>query len=168
MRAVLSKLLTGARTSGLYRRLLNLVLLWKIPFNGPHKPRVLRISDDAVEVLLPFRRSNRNHLGGLHACALATAGEMAAGLRLQTALDSGKFRLIMQAMAVEYVYQGRSDVIARCALSASEIDTRVLQPLASAESVTIEMESVVRNLEDRHICTVRTTWQVKVWAKVKS
>jgi acyl-coenzyme A thioesterase PaaI-like protein len=167
MHSAFSKLFEKARSSGFFRWLLNFLLLRKIPFNKAHKPRISLITDDAVEVVLPFRRSNFNHLGGMHACALAMVGEMAAGLRLQSALNSGSYRLIMKTMSVEYVHQGRSDVIARCELSALQIAQQVLQPLANADSVMIDLDTIVRDPNGRHICTVKTTWQIKSWSKVK-
>ena len=53
---------------------LNKVLALGIPFNAPHGFKIKEINDDAVIITLPNRKLNHNHLGGIHACAMATVG----------------------------------------------------------------------------------------------
>jgi hypothetical protein len=66
--------------------LLSWVFRRVIPFNAPHGIRIASVTNGpdstAVEVLLPWRRRNRNHIDTVHACALATAAEFATGLGL--------------------------------------------------------------------------------------
>ena len=72
----LPTLLTKARSSGFTRWWLNHALSWLIPFNRPHGFKVNPLPEGGIRVSIPNWRVNRNHIKGIHACALATAAEM--------------------------------------------------------------------------------------------
>ncbi|MDQ3101069.1 MAG: DUF4442 domain-containing protein, partial [Bacteroidota bacterium] len=90
--------LKKARHSAISRWWLNMLLQWSIPFNAPHGFRVVPLIEGGMRVDIPFWRVNRNHIRGIHACALATAAEMCSGLSLLEHLDPGKYRLIMRSL----------------------------------------------------------------------
>ena len=94
-----------AKSSGFYRWLLNVVFDRMVPFNKPHRFRILEIGDHHVKTYLPYRRRNLNHVNGLHACALATLTELSSGFLLAARLDPKKFRLILKRLEVDYLYQ---------------------------------------------------------------
>ena len=87
-----------AKHSSFFLFLLNLILGYSIPFNKPHRIRVTAVHDNGVSVRLPYRRKNRNHLKGIHACALATAAEYASGLSLLLVFGT-EYRLIMKNLS---------------------------------------------------------------------
>ena len=97
----------SAYTSATGRRKLGFLLRKGIPFNGPHKFKVDEIKPGFVACTAPFIRKNKNHLGGIHACCLATVSELSCGIALLSCLDAKKYRLIMQNMEVSYHYQPR-------------------------------------------------------------
>ena len=76
------KYVNAAKNSkfGLFK--LNLGLGYVIPFNRPHKIKILEIKDDSVKTIIPYRRKNFNHIKGLHACGMATAAEFSSGFML--------------------------------------------------------------------------------------
>lgn len=91
---------------------LNLVALDKvlrlgIPFNAPHGFAIRNISPDEVKVSLPNRKLNHNHIGGIHACAMATVGEYCAGLSLLSRFGISKYRLIMSELCHVHVARPR-------------------------------------------------------------
>ncbi|MCC7503423.1 MAG: DUF4442 domain-containing protein, partial [Flavobacteriales bacterium] len=75
----LPEMLSNARTSGLSRAWLNFILPWMIPFNRPHGFKVVPLPEGGISVYIPYWRINRNHIKGIHACAMATAAEMCSG-----------------------------------------------------------------------------------------
>ena len=91
-----------------------------IPFNRPHRLTVQSLSDERCEVALPFRRRNLNHVGTMHACALATAAEYASGLCVLSAFGVGHVRLVMANMQISYsdaatrVVSPRRSFLPRC------------------------------------------------------
>ncbi|MCS6975292.1 MAG: DUF4442 domain-containing protein, partial [Cyclobacteriaceae bacterium] len=101
------KILLRARQSSFWRAILNLLLNRLIPFNRPHGFTIEKLGDNFLQIRLPYRRSNFNHIKGLHACALATLAEFTTGFMLVQKLDARKYRLIMKKLEMMYHFQGK-------------------------------------------------------------
>ncbi len=160
--------IAAARRSPFRLWVLNRMLWTGIPFNAPHRLKVVKLEDDAIHISIPFKRNNLNHLRSLHACVMATASEYASGLTLLQKADAGKYRLIMQKMEVEYHAQGRKAAVAVARISADEVERAILLPLQSADSVVYPSKAEVHDLDGRHLCTATVYWQLKLWDKVRS
>jgi acyl-coenzyme A thioesterase PaaI-like protein len=158
-------LLAKARNSKFYLWLLNLVLNRTIPFNGPHGIRILAINSTEVSTLLPFWRINKNHIGGMHACALATAAEFTSGIALINALGSKNYRLIMQSMQVKYHMQGKKNCIINYKVEAKDLIDRIAE--AENESMFETCVVQVHNESQQLVCTAEIRWQIKAWSRVK-
>lgn len=163
-----NELLNKAKKSSFYLWLLNRLLWRMIPFNGPHKLLILAVSDNQLNIMLPYRKANLNHIKGLHACALATLCEYTCGLQLMNVLDASAYRIILQKLEIEYVYQAKSAVIASFSLSKSQAEDLILKPLLLVDSVVHTFDLTVTDSSARPICTAKITWQVKPWAKVRT
>ncbi len=157
-----------AKRSSFYRQLLNWSLDQMIPFNKPHKIRVLEIGDYHIKTLLPYRKKNFNHIKGLHACALATVSEFTTGFLLLSKLDAKKYRLIMQRLEMDYHYQGKMDAIASFSISEDWLKEFIYVPLLLQDAVIIVCEIKILDLKGNHLTTGKVHWQVKDWQKVKT
>ena len=157
-----------ARKSNFQLWILNTFIGKFIPFNGPHKFRIVEIMDDGFEIEMPYIKKNLNHLKGLHACGLATLSELTAGLTLIRKLDFKEYRLIMQELKMDYYYQAKMPVRARYELSNDFIQSTVKGPLENEDSVFVELKTEVYDKEKNHICTATTKWQMKKWTSVKT
>lgn len=164
----LPHLLSKARMSGAWRWRLNFLLPWAIPFNRPHGFKVVPLLAGGISVRIPYRRVNRNHINGIHACAIATASEMCSGLSVMEKLDPKQYRLIMRTLHMEYHYQAKQPAWAKCVPSAEEIAERVVRPLASEDSVDYTSTVEVHDESGNHLATAIVTWQVKEWSKVRT
>jgi acyl-coenzyme A thioesterase PaaI-like protein len=134
--------------------------LW-IPFNKPHRFRIGSLAEGAASVEAPPRRWNRNHLGTVHACALATIGEFAAGLALLGAFDPSAYRLIMSRLEVDYTRRAKGRILAAAAV---ELDALRAGLAASGVALSV-VESELRDGEGEVVARVRTQWQVKSWSQ---
>lgn len=157
-----------AKTSKTYLWLLNKVLARMIPFNLPHKFTILEISDTHIKTKLPYRRKNKNHLGGLHACALATLSEYTTGVLMLTGFSPKEYRLILKSLEVDYFYQGKMDAFATFRLTQDWIRENVLDPLKTEEAVISPCEVQIHDKQGNHLTTARVHWQIKPWTKVKT
>lgn len=164
----LPTLLTQARTSSFTRWWMNRALAWMIPFNRPHGFRVTPLIGGGIEVRIPNWRINRNHINGIHACAIATASEMCSGLSVMEQLDSKKYRIIMRSLHMAYHYQAKQPATARCVPAASEITEKVMDPLKDRDTVDYTSTVEVHDQSGNHLATGTVTWQVKEWAKVRT
>ena len=146
---------------------LDKLLRFAIPFNAPHGFKLKRINFEEVIIALPNRKLNHNHLGGIHACAMATVGEYCAGMSLLTSFGISKYRLILSELSVKYTYQGRTDLEGFC--SPTQIDVnKVSEGLASEGKYLQELKTIIRDLNGKEVAVVTTLWQLKDWEKVKT
>lgn len=164
----LNSLIDKARTSNIRLWLLNRLLYRVIPFNKPHKFEISSIGGDDVEIKLPFRRPNLNHIRGLHACALATLSEYTTGFMMIRKLDNKTYRIIMQRIEMDYHYQGKSAAFCKFELSEERVNREIIQPLKSSDSVVVICEPKIYDEHKNHLTTGKVYWQVKSWEKVRT
>jgi acyl-coenzyme A thioesterase PaaI-like protein len=164
----IEKLIADAGKSKFALWRLNFVLLRGIPFNKPHNLEVIGISGHETVVRYPYKRSNLNHIKGLHACGLATAAEYAAGLTLLAKLGASKYRFILESLEMKYHYQGKKDGIAKCTVDEERLRKEVIELLATDDVAYIKCEAKVYDVDGNHLSTGISTWQIKRWDKVKT
>lgn len=162
------KILQKAKTSSFYRAVLNLSLTRMIPFNKPHGFKIVEISDFKIKTLIPYRRSNFNHIRGLHACSLATISEFTTGFLLISNLDMKKYRLIMPRLEMDYHYQGKMDSYAQFSISQEWLNENIITPLKSQDAVIVPCEVKIHDAQGNHLTTGKIFWQIKSWDKVKT
>jgi hypothetical protein len=157
-----------AKTSSFYLRLLNWSLARMIPFNKPHGFKIVALDDYFLKTIIPYRKSNFNHIRGLHACALATISEFTTGFLLVSKLDAKKYRLIMQRLEMDYHYQGKMDAFAEFKISEDWLNDKIYSPLKSNDAVVVKCEIKISDGKGNHLTTGNVFWQIKDWNKVKT
>lgn len=148
-------------------KVLDKALSVAIPFNHPHKFKFRKISKQKVCIDIPFIRKNKNHLNGIHACAIATLGEFCAGMLLVSNLGLEQYRYIMSELNCKYTFQGKSNLQGE-----AEINTQLLKELLTSvsnkEKSNITIKTFVKDEEGNEVAEVTSTWQIKPWKKVKT
>ncbi len=163
-----AKLIEKAKQSGFYLTLLNWALYRMVPFNKPHGFRILEIADYRLKTIMPYKRRNFNHIRGLHACGLATISEFATGFLLLSSLDMKKYRMILQRLEVNYLYQGKMDATAEFTISKEWMEEKIIKPLQSQDTVVVPCEVKIHDIKGNHLTTGVVYWQFKEWAKVRT
>jgi len=102
--ATLSRLPAG-------RWLFTQVVKWTIPYTGSVNPRVELLEPGHARISITQRRRLEQHLGSIHAIALANVAEFASGAAMLTALPDG-WRGIVTKITLEYFKKARGTVIA--------------------------------------------------------
>jgi len=166
--ALLPSLLEKARVSPFWLWLVNQLLGWLIPFNRPHGFRILALEPERVRTGGSYRRRNRNHIAGIHACAIATVAEFSSGLMLLTKLDPARYRLIMAELQIEYLYQAKSAICAETALDALQLEQAIIAPLQSCGTLRTTLETLITDADDRLVAVATITWQIKRWDEVRT
>lgn len=131
-----------------------------IPFNRPHRLQVTKVSEEECVVVLPRRRRNLNHLGTMHACALATAAEYASGLTVLSVLGIGGTRLIMSNLNMTFVRRAESDCQAHAVMT-QEVRSELRSALRTDGRASFVLESQVKDVAGELVAKAEITWHVK-------
>jgi acyl-coenzyme A thioesterase PaaI-like protein len=154
------------RDDRLSRIALDNLMRLAIPFNAPHGFKFTKLAQDEVQISLPNFKLNHNHLGGMHACSIATLGEFCAGMTIVKQLGMSRYRLILAELSVKYHLQGRTALRGVARLEVARADA-LKQQLAQKEKVLFEHNTEIYNTHNEKIADVRTVWQIKDWKKVQ-
>lgn len=157
-----------ARHSSFWLAVLNMAMPFVVPFNRGHGIRIVQLENGRVMALLPYRKRNQNHIGGIHACAMATVAEYTSGFCLLNLLDAKTYRLIMKGFEIEFHYQGKMDAFAEYQLSEADLRTLVLEPLEQESKIELKCPVQVHDREGNHLATAEIIWQIKKWEAVKT
>jgi acyl-coenzyme A thioesterase PaaI-like protein len=118
--------LTGTKLLELWRRLSPLpggpwlfskLFGFGVPYSGSVRPRIRELTPGHAVVEIPDRRSNRNHLGSVHAIALMNLAEMTSGLAMLVGLPPS-VRGIVTTLSMTYHKKARGVIrgVARVAV----------------------------------------------------
>jgi len=91
----------------------------------------------------------RNHLGSIHAVALANLAEAASGLALVVGLPP-EARAILVRLSVDYLKKARGTLRSECDC----------EPVTSAEEREVELDSRIYDAAGDVVATGRARWRV--------
>lgn len=163
----LANLIQKAEHSKIHLWLLNRVMNHAVAFNKPHGFQISKITANHVETFAPYHKKNFNHVRGIHACAIATIGELAAGIILMYHFPPIEYRFIMSNMQIDYHYQAKKNITATACLSDDNKIT-IQHTLKASEKTLQPIITEVKDGDQTLIATVKTVWQIKLWDHVKT
>jgi acyl-coenzyme A thioesterase PaaI-like protein len=131
------------------KRLFSILLGRLVPYTGTVRPRVEELRPGYARVWMRDRRGVRQHLGSVHAIALANLAEVATGLAFNYALPADA-RSILKGISIEYHKKARGRVTA-------EANAPLLEDNQERE---IEMETSLRDEAGDVVATARARWMV--------
>jgi uncharacterized protein (TIGR00369 family) len=110
------------------------------PYSGSIGARVEELDPGWCRVALRDRRRVRNHLGSIHAMALANLAEMASGLAVLVGLPA-TVQGIVTGFSISYLKKARGPLIAEC--RAERLDVTAEQEYEAAVTISDAQGDVV-------------------------
>lgn len=93
----------------LHEPLLSRLFCSQVRFAGTAKVRIQQLRDDEVRMSLANHRPVRNHIGGVHAAAMALLAESASGCMVGMNLPDTKLPLI-KSLKIDYLRRASGDL----------------------------------------------------------
>ena len=120
-----------------------------VPYSGSVDPRIRHLEPGYARVEIPDRRSNRQHLGSVHAIALMNVAEMASGLAMMSGLPDG-IRGIVTHISIAYLKKARGTITAVSRVTVptvtSDQDFDVISECLDRDSIVVARATVTWRL----------------------
>lgn len=102
------------------RSALSMLLGRIVPFVGTAAMSIEEMSEQRVAVRIPNRRKNRNHIGQVHAAAMALAAETATGFVVGMNVPDSRL-LLVKSMKVDFKKRSQGDMEAVATLTDEQL-----------------------------------------------
>ncbi len=98
-------------------------ILSSIPYIVHHDVEVVEMGENEVRVRMPFSKEVQNYVGSMHAGALFTAAETAAGAVAFMVVPDGQTFAILRGADIRYTRRADSDVLAVACITTEDAST---------------------------------------------
>jgi acyl-coenzyme A thioesterase PaaI-like protein len=101
---------------------------WKIPLIFKVRPRVVKLDDQRIKLIIPYKRLNKNHVNSLYFGSLAVGADISVGLLALARAKALKENVVLlfKDFKTDFLRQIRGDALFICE-EASEIDDLIKQ-----------------------------------------
>ncbi len=97
------------------RWLFSRIVCWRAPYFASIRPLFVQLGEGTVQVHMRKRRRVTNHIGTVHAIAMANLCEVAAGTMMEALLDTN-MRWIPRGMTIRYLAKANASVVAKAVM----------------------------------------------------
>ena len=127
-------------------------LLSAIPYLEPHGLEVTEQTDEYIAVKMPFGKRLTNHVGTLHASALFTVAETAAGIHATSVIPGNRAIPLLRGATVHYTRRAGGDLTATARVKGGE-SGRALADFDANDRADLDIEVDVVDDENETVFT---------------
>ena len=140
------------RRTAFGRWLFTRIICWRALFFSSRSPLFVRLDRTGSEVTMRKRRKVQNHIGTVHAIAMANLCELAAGTLMEAALPV-TMRWIPKGMSILYLAKAATDMRATAEMPIIEegttVDAMVLVNVRDEHDVTVVRAKIEMHVSRR-------------------
>lgn len=125
-------------------------MLAAIPYLEPHGLEVTEQTGDRTTVRMSSGGQRTNHVGTVHASALFTVAETAAGIHTTNIIPGNRAIPLLRSATVHYTRRARGDLTATARVKAGESE-RVLADFAANDRADADIEVDVIDAENETV-----------------
>ncbi|MBD0786584.1 DUF4442 domain-containing protein [Vibrio sp. Y2-5] len=116
---------------------------FKVPLIWACRPQILSLNDKSIEIRIPLKRRNKNHLNSMYFGVLAVGADVAGGfMAMDKAGQRGeKVSLAFKAVKGEFFKRPEADVHFRCN-DGELIDAMLDETIATGERINKDVKIV--------------------------
>ena len=129
------------------KTLFNRLIGFAAPYTGSIKPHVRTLEPGHAVVEIRDTRAVRNHLGSIHAIALANIGEATTGMAMTAGLVDGA-RVILKRLSIDYLIKARGTLTAECRVDVPQ----------DRERREVIAEAIIRDDKGQEVARVEAVW----------
>ncbi|WP_028022269.1 PaaI family thioesterase [Enterovibrio calviensis] len=117
-------------------RMLKLFGFFKVPLIWYCRPKILVLNEERVQIRIPLKRRNKNHLNSMYFGVLAVGADVAGGFMAMSKSESRgkKISLAFKSVSAEFLKRPEADVVFTCD-DGKLIDEMLDQTMASGERI---------------------------------
>lgn len=122
--------------------------------------KIENLTDNTVEIRIPFAPQNKNEEGNLHPAALITASQFASQVLWRRHVTNKLETMTLIGLNSDFHKVGRTRAFIRAALDETERE-EILRKMKSGESPSHEMVVVIVDDKNQSLGQINCTWEFK-------
>eukprot|EP00164_Ancoracysta_twista_P002469 GFYU01003278.1.p1 GENE.GFYU01003278.1~~GFYU01003278.1.p1 ORF type:complete len:169 (-),score=47.85 GFYU01003278.1:104-610(-) len=131
---------------------LTAIASFAIKYVGTSGARIVELTHSKAEVTLQNRKRVQNHIGGVHACAMALTAETATGFVLGMNVPADRMPLL-KTMSIDYNKRAKGNIRA-----VAELTPEMQQLIRNTEKGELTVPVVVTDEEGKEPIEASMTW----------
>ncbi len=136
----------------------------KIPLLWFCRPKIISITNESVEIKIPFKRRTRNHLNSMYFGALSVGADITGGFLAMTCIQNSNknISLIFKDFKANFLKRAEGDVHFKC-LQGEDIIKLVQRTIESGEreNMIVHIDAIVPSISDDKVAEFDLTLSLK-------
>ncbi len=136
----------------------------KIPLLWFCRPKIISITNESVEIKIPFKRRTRNHLNSMYFGALSVGADITGGFLAMTCIQNSNrnISLIFKDFKANFLKRAEGDVHFKCA-QGEDIVKLVQRTIESGEreNMIVHIDAIVPSISDDKVAEFDLTLSLK-------
>ena len=141
---------------------LKIYCLFKLPIIAYCRPKIKKVDDREVQLLIPLNRRTKNHFRTMYFGALSVGADFTGGLLVMNVIkkNNSKAKLLFKSFKADFVKRADSDVLFLCS-DHKIAEAAVLENLNTGKRVNFEISVTATNNKGEVVANFMLTTSIR-------